>query len=150
MSATPIQARDLGRAIRRAVKSDEAYAILGKHGTWTAGGCWILAAALKRLLGRRSRLAVVRRGEEPVAQHILVELDGVFLDADGASTEEQLLRRWRDLEGVQSPGVTALTADMARRARADSIPFSAGKARRLAAYLSRAIPAIARRPDRQM
>ena len=149
MKATPMQARDLGRAIRRAVKSDEAYAILGKHGTWTEGGCWILAAALKRLLGRRSRLAAVRRSDEPVAQHILVELDGAFLDADGISTREQLLRRWRDLEGIPNPSVTAMTAEMARRARSDGIPFSAGKARRLAAYLSRAVPALARGPDRQ-
>jgi hypothetical protein len=138
-----------GPAMKQALKSDEAYAILGKHGTWVAGGCWILAAAIKRLLGRRSRLVAITAGNERIAQHILVELDGVFLDAAGASTKRQLLRLWRDLEGIPNPSVTALTAEMTRRARSDGIPFSAGKARRLASYLSRAVPALARGPDRQ-
>ena len=132
--------RAMGRALKLAVRTDESYEILGKNGTWTAGGCWILAAALKRLLGTPSRLVAITRGRDDMPQHVLVELDGTFFDADGASTRGSLLRRWEAVEGVWDASLRPFDESMSRRARADGIPFSVRKAKRLAAYLACAVP----------
>jgi len=97
-----------GVALKRYINSDDAYALLDDTpelagSTWQAGGCWALAQALRELIRGSHLCAVVDMGG--VQHHVLVRLGEHYLDADGASTEAQLLRRWRTLEHLQGPSV---------------------------------------------
>lgn len=86
--------RDLGQRIRETLNSEEAYQILCDFGakSWASGGCQILAKALKEWLGDVTPVFLV---SEDGYMHTVVRIDECYLDADGASTERQLLRRWK-------------------------------------------------------
>lgn len=93
MAASP---KAIGKWVTQAVHRPEAYAILGpmipkKRNSWTRGGCCVLAMALQRYL-RRGRLMMLQRDGELV--HVVLELDGYFIDADGAHTEDELENEW--------------------------------------------------------
>ncbi len=76
-------------------------------GGWLDGGCLILADALADRLGQSAeRLMIVDAKGNP--QHIGVKCGGRLLDADGASTERALLRRWITLEHVNNPALAPL------------------------------------------
>ncbi len=98
--------------LRRALASEDAYAIIDWHrlgDTWTAGGCWVLAAALHSILPRSSLVAVTDDG---VVQHVLVRWSGRYWDADGGSSKQALLRRWRDVEGLRAPRLEEFDASV--------------------------------------
>lgn len=62
---------------------------------WTHGGCYTLAQALHRYLGDdRTELWGIGSPFSGTAYHVVVKVDDCFLDAEGASTKEQLLKRW--------------------------------------------------------
>ena len=101
----------VGRSLKRLVSSDAAYRILDRHpgiagGTWNQGGCWVLAEALRRVLGDDAELWAVMTARGPsrgFVQHVVVKWHGKFYDADGESTERALLLRWRDEELLAEP-----------------------------------------------
>ncbi len=98
----------LGRAVRRALWTDEALALLPVGCGWNDGGCLLLADALCVLLGGDARLIAVVSGVDRVAQHYVVRLPprhgpGWYLDADGAALYATLLRRWSEVERVRLP-----------------------------------------------
>jgi hypothetical protein len=101
----------VGRSLKRIVSSDAAYRILDRHpgiagGTWNQGGCWVLAEALRRVLGDDAELWAVMTARGPSSgfvQHVVVKWHGKFYDADGESTERALLLRWRDEELLADP-----------------------------------------------
>ena len=64
------------------------------------GGCWAMAVALQKVIGKGSLYSIVSRG---IAQHIVLKVDSKYIDADGISTEKQLLHRWQRFEGLQNP-----------------------------------------------
>jgi len=128
-------AMELGRRLKAALNTAEAYDILGDEGTWQAGGCWILAAALKRLLGKKAKLFAVVSHRNP-AEHVVVEWDGLYIDADGASTEAQLLRRMRDEEFIPSPMVVPFNRNLQQMAKsAGDVPCPIGKVKELESFL---------------
>lgn len=95
---------ELQRRLKR-LQSEEAYALLDRHpeisgSTWTAGGCWVLAEALHNMLPKSELVAVMSAGRP---EHILVKWKGSYWDADGGSSEEEVLERWEFEEGVESP-----------------------------------------------
>jgi hypothetical protein len=104
MSESDIRA--FGDHLRELLSTDAAYDALGTEvdGDWTEGGCWILAEALKDLIGRGAKLvAVLGQIEEfeygydtpklkwDVA-HVAVQVGGFFLDGHGASSRGQFER----------------------------------------------------------
>lgn len=101
--------RDLrlfGRDLRRWLNSEEGgYSVLpGDYETWIAGGCWILAEALQAWIGPGAVKWSIHSQEVPGRiQHVVVKVGHCFLDGDGASSEEMLLRRWRDKERIERP-----------------------------------------------
>lgn len=111
----------LGRAVKRFCLSDESYALLDSittdADTWTAGGCWILADAVRKGFGGElysvwgTPLSDRNPASEPRPQHVLVKIDGLFIDADGASNEASLLRRWTELEGIRDAAVRPITTE---------------------------------------
>ena len=63
---------------------------------WTHGGCWTLAQALHEYLGDdRTELWGIGSPFAGTAYHVAVKADDCFFDADGASTLEQILKRWK-------------------------------------------------------
>jgi hypothetical protein len=74
---------------------------------WFTGACLTMAKALKRELGSGSRLVDV---VEPEARstgkplHVVVEKDGLYWDAAGPHTKQELLSFWQRL--MRSQGVT--------------------------------------------
>lgn len=103
-STSKYLAKRLGLSIKRAVRSKRGEEILDAYrmNLWTEGGCWGLAKAIHREYGG-AIFAIVDPFLKPplntLAQHVVVELHGVYLDGDGASTLEQLLRRWKKILG---------------------------------------------------
>ncbi len=134
-SASPI--RVLGRRLSRALARDAAYRILdgcGERFTFLAGGCWMLAEAVRRCLPRgRARLwAVVSpRGIEHVAVRVR-SLEGIFfLDGDGAFTDVELLGKMATQEGVRSAWLAPF-----QRKQVGDILYHRATALQLADYLA--------------
>ncbi len=106
-------AKDIGRRLKSFCKSKGSYLILdgskAKGGTWTEGGCLILAKALYETLincGVDAKIKIVTGNGQPQHALVGVRLDDqteVFLDADGLSTAHQLLDRWMKDEVVAHP-----------------------------------------------
>lgn len=96
-----------GEKLIEILASDEAYAILDRSvgGSWLAGGCLLLARSLKRLLPGSCLVIMHGRVGEGVGgpQHCVLSHRGLYVDANGIQTEEDLLRHWRDEEGVERP-----------------------------------------------
>lgn len=77
--------------------------IPSKRNSWTRGGCCVLAMALQQFLGRGKLWSLVRGGG---VVHVVLELEpGVFIDADGAHTEDELQDTWSStrLPGWREP-----------------------------------------------
>lgn len=95
-----------GRRLKAYLSSDASYRHLGPDdGSWLAGGCWLLAAALRRALGGGVLANVVGRWGgpplgAPTVQHVVLLLDGWVWDGDGATRPETFLRRWRTVENI--------------------------------------------------
>lgn len=92
--------RELGRRIREILSSDEAHQILDDFGakSWVAGGCQILAMSLEEWLGDVAPVFLV---SENGYMHTAIRIGDCYLDADGASTEKQLLKRWKTKKNVK-------------------------------------------------
>jgi hypothetical protein len=94
-------------ALQRVLALPDAREILerGGGGTWTRGGCWILAQALCEHLGPPSASvqAIGDRVNFIGPEHWLVRVGDVVVDGDGAATVATLLRRWRGRQGIRKP-----------------------------------------------
>lgn len=118
--------------VKRFVKSNESYDIV-PDGTWSAGGCWILAEALKRVIAQPTTLLAVKdRGR---VQHIIVGLpSGKVVDADGVQTEHEMLIKMITYEGHRDPRIVPLVKS---ELRSGEIPFSYTKMRLAIGLLER-------------
>lgn len=89
-----------------------------RNGTWLAGLCWILAEGIWRwvVLSRAlppSAVSLVMIGDIGCpAHHVVVclqvknnsgQVQDWYVDANGVSTKERLLRYWQDKEGLEKP-----------------------------------------------
>jgi hypothetical protein len=82
----------VGHSIRIFVASNASYAILDAKdgGTWSAGGCGILAFAVYRILGKR-KAKIIAIAKDGCLQHLGVAIDGRVLDANGVTKDPN---RW--------------------------------------------------------
>lgn len=92
--------------IKKIVGHSDAYCILDSDknlggSTWNSGGCYLLARALHQVLPNSDIVALY--DYDDVMQHVLVYYNGMFYDADGASTERELLKRWEEEEYIDDP-----------------------------------------------
>lgn len=98
-------AKAIGSALKRALATPEAYAILDASAagpcTFLAGGCAILADALAQILG--GEIVAVYRADTRRIQHYVLRRGEHYLDGDGACLRATLLRRERTLEGIPQP-----------------------------------------------
>ena len=103
----------LGRHIKKIMNSDEGYELLDsdkelKGSTWSAGGCYPLALAIKKVVGGDLKMIVEKDTE--IVQHILVGKDGNYMDADGLSDWYIKIKIQRE-EGAVRPEMTEFNAD---------------------------------------
>ena len=107
-----VEAGGFNKELRRILDTDVAYNILDQHsgGTWMAGGCLLLAEALRHFFGEGAELwAVGSRGKRfsvsaPVpVEHVVVKYQDRFIDYYGASSKEQLLKRMAQEEDLIQP-----------------------------------------------
>lgn len=99
--------RALGERVKAWTDTNASYDMLDATpstagGTWLSGGCRALASGLVKAYPDL-RLAGLFDGEGRL-QHVLAATPGgSFLDADGLSTHEALVRRWSEEEVVVGP-----------------------------------------------
>ena len=63
--------------------------------SWQAGGCWLLAEALRILLGGKLWAFVYERRGRPSIEHVVVRTsEGLYADAHGLQTKRELLRQF--------------------------------------------------------
>lgn len=107
------------------------------------GGCWAFANAAKKVYGGSLYTLVGARvgsTTEPIAQHVVLYQNERFFDADGWSTQAELLKRWRRRERIgnltlrpfqesdvpESPRIQSLvnrTAALLKKNAKDALPL---------------------------
>jgi hypothetical protein len=121
------------RIFKQVLQGAAAYRILdsspGRGGTWSAGGCRILAEALKDHCG--TPVYVVYNETNGKAEHFVVKTKDGFLDSDGIQTGPQLLQRIREEMVKGRLSIKPFSASI----RASSIPRSAKTSKALAKLL---------------
>lgn len=100
--------------IARCLDTREAYEILGEEGTWQAGGCSLLAAALKKIF-RRQAEALHVASDRSDAEHAVVRVGDLYFDADGAQTGKELFAKMK-IERVPHPRLVPFDLKAARAA----------------------------------
>jgi len=108
----------LGAAIKAYFHSEKSYKLIDAYrstagSTWVAGGCWAAAKALHSLLSGSRLVAMVGFRGRGRPEHVVVEYRGWYLDADGASSHRELIRRWREQELVENPRIMPFQPEMA-------------------------------------
>jgi hypothetical protein len=99
-AADPIDRRGLTRRIRAILWSEAGFALLARYGCgWNDGGCRIAAEGLARWLGQ-GRVIWALLDSRGRAQHLVLRIGRWYLDADGVSSEAELIARWAKFEGV--------------------------------------------------
>jgi hypothetical protein len=94
--------------------SEEAYALLDRRLTWNAGGCWILAEAVKKWIGPGAELFAIGTVRVPV-HHVVVRVGDTYIDGDGAQSRTELLRKMETMEFMREPKLTKLDRRLARK-----------------------------------
>ena len=90
--------------IHRLLRTEKAFEILDSDpelsgSDWGAGGCYVLARALKRIFG--GQLVTIYNAQNR-PQHIMLQLGHLYLDYDGLQPAEQKLKSAKE-EFVNSP-----------------------------------------------
>jgi len=91
-------------------------------------GCYAFAAALQKVLGEGSLYSVVDKG---IAQHVVLKVGSLYVDADGAREEKAFLKRQKDMEDYTNP-----TLRLFKESDVPDSPRSESLINKLAAYLS--------------
>lgn len=92
---------EISESLHDALYDGAGYGLLSDDGCgWLDGGCRSLMRALMSLLGDAAvPYQVVRSPEQKHSEHVLVRVGHWYLDGDGVSSEEELVRRWHEDEG---------------------------------------------------
>ena len=112
------RAQALGRRVRQFLQTDAAYRILDDEvgGTWSAGGCWVLAKALTALIDAPLVAVWNEIDGSTVQHHVVVQLsENCYLDADGTQSGETLLRKMARVELIRDPYLAEFDPVVARR-----------------------------------
>ena len=106
-TVTPTQ-RDLKRLIKW-LGSNDAYRWL-PYASWLSGGCWVLGAALIRVLPGSSLWWVTLPDGTPT--HAVVYYNGYFIDGSGIyRSDDQLLDYWEHEEGLEEGSYLTVQED---------------------------------------
>lgn len=114
---TAINHRPFGRNLKALLGTEQAYALL-PEGTWMAGGCLLLAAALQDWAPGTLVWTVEDASAPGRPQHLVAVWGEYFIDGDGVATRTELLEKMRVAEGLRAPRIIP-ALDMAACAAAD-------------------------------
>lgn len=107
--------RSFGKRLRSFAVKYEPKVVFGP-GTWveswSAGGCYIFAKAVQRLVGKEARLFYVK--SDIGVEHIVVKIGSLYFDAFGARTSKQLLR-WAGGRGIGGASLLPVGKGFVRR-----------------------------------
>lgn len=93
----------IGRRLRHVINSNAVMSLL-PEGTWNAGGCLTLSDALHGMLPDARQRSL---RSDRMIEHVVLDVGAGLLDADGFSSPERLLHRWRTFERVPNPQLEA-------------------------------------------
>lgn len=92
------------------------------------GGCWAMAVALQKVIGKGSLYAIlspnIHHNLNPniaIPHHVVLKIGNKYIDADGISSEKQLLNRWIRLESLQSPYLNKFQSQYCKESPRDKI-----------------------------
>jgi hypothetical protein len=107
--------------------------VVGARYTWTAGGCAVLALALKRLFPRGRLMRV--ESERCSMEHLAFLLHGMIIDGDGLFTPSDYIRR---MERMGDLGYHPRLApyDGLRRCRQNAVQCDAESVSEVAQFLA--------------
>lgn len=116
-------------------------------GGWIDGGCQILADALVEWLGEGAEPYYLMGGMygagEEWPEHAVVRYGSVYLDGDGASSEEELVARWAEEEHWAIDGYLEVGTEAIRKTGyVGGIPENAAVSHELALRLQAEFPII--------
>lgn len=94
---TPPEIREANRRLKAFLRTSAAYRDYLPTSTWLSGGCWLLAEALRGVLGGE----VVALQSEQGIEHVLLQVGDRFVDGDGFSLWPSVRGRWREQEGLR-------------------------------------------------
>lgn len=135
-----------------AITSREGYQVLGDDlNSWTQGGCWVLAEAIKKWVGPRAALYCVRgtqnfvyestataEEKRPIPHHVLARIGGYYLDADGIDLgPERVLNTWTYTEGLRDATVETFLPRYRKAALKLGIVCPPDAVKRVAAFLEK-------------
>lgn len=134
--------KEFGRKLRKVINRPDVFEILA-DGDWGAGGCWILAEALYRLLHPHAELWAITSEDNPV-EHVLVKVDDVFIDYLGAQSLRQLSRNMRrDFDPNRKYRLVPFTGKLRDLAtEAGDVPCHPQDVKRLTSKLHEAFPSL--------
>lgn len=124
--------------LQRVFRSAKSYAILdgcgARGGTWLAGGCWVAAAALQRVLGGDLVGVYSKHGIE----HVALQVDGTIMDARlRPLSAQRFLADYAKMERLADVALGPLdVADADTR----GIPYDPRSVKDLATLLIKAVP----------
>lgn len=100
--------QSIGKVVKRVTGSTGAYNLLDADpatsgGTFTTGGCAVLAYALSNLIPNSKIFGIRRDGGNGIVDHVVLKVGNNYIDADGVSDESTLLNRWEKLERINNP-----------------------------------------------
>jgi len=106
MSSRPTVSAIDGNALKEWCESEASYSVLNEtesaDGTWMAGGCSVLALALKKLVPAGDVVGINNQNGD--TQHVGLQIGGDVFDAEGAHSIQSWLTDWLDYEMLDPSG----------------------------------------------
>lgn len=134
--------KEFGRKLRKVINRPDVIEILSE-GDWGAGGCWILAEALYRLLYPHAELWALTSDSNPI-EHVLVKIDDIYIDYLGAQSLRQLGQNMRrDFDQNREYKLVPLTPKLREAAdEQGDVPCHPQDVKRLTSKLHEAFPRL--------
>lgn len=123
--------RAFGRALWSFLNRPEIFDILGAEGTWSAGGCWILADALMKWIGPQATLKMIA-SDRCTSEHVVVQVGEIFIHATGVRTKAELLDEMQESERLANPRIVEFHQQALKR---NDVPTPGERSRRLECQL---------------
>lgn len=125
-----------------ALRTREAYAVLGDElNSWTQGGCWVLAQAIRNWVGPRAALYCVRGRVRStvgalVVHHVFVRIGDFYLDADGIDRGSERVRTtWTHTERLHEVGIETFLPRYRMNAKREGIVCPPAAVKRVEEFL---------------